>query len=181
MASVTVSKSASRRARRALRPPTGQWPLTRRIMAVNIFTVLVLAFGVIYLDTFRDKLSEERLRRTEREAQIGAIVANSLPPAERARGLAEIGHSTGSRIRLYGKDGRLIADSWALTGPTYRLRDPAQESWMKDAARALARLTLHTGTQQPFNVFSDNVHLKIRLVTGTLPGQDCVLLSMAYQ
>jgi two-component system sensor histidine kinase ChvG len=108
-------------------------------MAVNIFTVLVLAFGVIYLDTFRDKLSEERLRRTEREAQIGAIVANSLPPAERARGLAEIGHSTGSRIRLYGKDGRLIADSWALTGPTYRLRDPAQESWMKDAARALDR------------------------------------------
>jgi two-component system sensor histidine kinase ChvG len=40
---------------------------------------------------------------------------------------------------LFGADGRLIADSWTITGPTYRLRDPSKESWMKDAARALDR------------------------------------------
>jgi two-component system sensor histidine kinase ChvG len=106
---------------------------------VNILTVLILALGVIYLDAFRNKLSKERLHRTEREAQISAIIARSLPAAERPGALAAIAKSTGSRIRLYAPDGNLVADSWTITGPTYRLRDPSKESWMKDAARALDR------------------------------------------
>ena len=129
----------SGRRRHPARPWTGRWTLTWRILAVNILTVLILALGVIYLDAFRNKLSKERLHRTEREAQISAIVARSLPAAERPDALAEIAKSTGSRIRLYAPDGRLIADSWSITGPTYRLRDPSKESWMKDAARALDR------------------------------------------
>jgi two-component system sensor histidine kinase ChvG len=99
----------------------------------------MLALGVIYLDAFRNKLSKERIHRTEREAEITAIIARSLPPDQRPRALAAISKSTGSRIRLYGPDGGLVADSWTATGPTYRLRDPSQESWMKDAARALDR------------------------------------------
>jgi two-component system sensor histidine kinase ChvG len=106
---------------------------------VNILTVLILALGVIYLDAFRNKLSKERVHRTEREAQISAIIARSLPPEQRPQALAAIGKSTGSRIRLYGRDGRLVADSWTMTGPTYQLRDPSKESWLKDVARALDR------------------------------------------
>ena len=121
------------------RPWTARWTLTWRILAVNILTVLILALGVIYLDAFRHKLSKERIHRTEREAQITAIIARSLPPAQRPDALAAIGQSTGSRIRLYGADGRVVADSWTSTGPTYRLRDPAKERWMKDVARALDR------------------------------------------
>jgi len=101
--------------------------------------VLTLALGIIYLDAFRNKLSKERLQRTEREAEISAIIARSVPPGQRTQAIAAIGESTRSRIRLYGADGRLAADSWALTGPTYELRDPATESWMKDVARALDR------------------------------------------
>ncbi len=138
MASATVSKTSKRR-RRVPRPWNAGWTLTWRILAVNIFAVLILAFGVIYLDAFRNKLSEERVRRTEREAEISVIVARSLPPAQRAGALAAIGDTTRSRIRLYGRDGGLVADSWTSTGPTYHLRDPATESWMKDAARALDR------------------------------------------
>jgi two-component system sensor histidine kinase ChvG len=128
-----------RRRRRDARPWTARWTLTWRILAVNILTILILALGVIYLDAFRNKLSKERIHRTEREAQITAIIAGSLPPEKRPQALAAISKSTGSRIRLFGADGRLVADSWTITGPTYRLRDPRQESWMKDAARALDR------------------------------------------
>ena len=38
-----------------------------------------------------------------------------------------------------GADGELQLDSWRLTGPTYRLRDPATQKWTKDVARALDR------------------------------------------
>jgi len=128
-----------RRRRYSTRPWTARWTLTWRILAVNIFAVLILALGVIYLDAFRNKLSEERTDRFEREAMIAAIAARSVPQGQRAQALAEMARATRSRIRLYGSDGRLVADSWVLTGPTYRLRDPATESWMKDAARALDR------------------------------------------
>ncbi len=138
MASGTGLKT-SRRKRHPARPWTARWTLTWRILAVNLLTVLILALGVFYLDAFRNKLSKERIHRTEREAQITAIVARSLPPERRALALAAVGKSTRSRIRLYGPDGRLVADSWRVTGATYRLRDPAEESWMKDAARALDR------------------------------------------
>ena len=128
-----------RRRRRDARPWTARWTLTWRILAVNVLTILILALGVIYLDAFRNKLSRERVHRTEREAQITAIIANAIPPNQRPDALAAISKSTGSRIRLFAADGRLVADSWSITGPTYRLRDPSQESWMKDAARALDR------------------------------------------
>lgn len=121
------------------RPWTATWTLTWRILAVNIFAVLILALGVIYLDAFRNTLSKERVQRTEREAQIAAIVARSLPPDQQFEALAAVGQSTGSRIRIYGPDGQLVGDSWAMTGPTYELRDPATESWMKDMARVLDR------------------------------------------
>ncbi|MFL6744417.1 MAG: sensor N-terminal transmembrane domain-containing protein, partial [Sphingomicrobium sp.] len=141
MASATDSKiiKRPRRKRHTPRPWTARWTLTWRILAVNLLTVLIVAFGVIYLDAFRNKLSRERIHRTEREAQISAIVARSLPPGERARALAAIGDSTKSRIRLYDRNGHLVADSWSLTGPTYRLRDPNAEGWLKDAARAMDR------------------------------------------
>ncbi len=138
MASGT-SLTTSRRKRHPALPWTARWTLTWRILAVNILTVLILALGVIYLDAFRNKLSEERIHRTEREAQISGIIARSLPPPRRAQALAAIASSTRSRIRLYDASGRLVADSWSLTGPTYELRDPSKERWMKDAARALDR------------------------------------------
>jgi len=128
-----------RRRRRETRPWTARWTLTWRILAVNILTILILALGVIYLDAFRNKLSKERVHRTEREAQITAIIAGALPAEQRPQALAAISKSTGSRIRLFGPDGRLVADSWTTTGPTYLLRDPSKESWMKDAARGLDR------------------------------------------
>jgi two-component system sensor histidine kinase ChvG len=106
-----------RRRRHPARPWTARWTLTWRILAVNILTVLLLALGVIYLDTFRNKLSKERIHRTEREAQISAIVTRSIPPSARAATLAEIGKSTGSRIRLYAADGPWFPTAGSRPGP----------------------------------------------------------------
>lgn len=117
----------------------GQLPLTRRILAVNLLTIVLLALGVLYLDAFRNQLSEERSSLIIREAEMTAHVYAATPPAARNAVLLSLAKSTGSRIRIYGPDGALQADSWKVTGPTYTLRDPTTQKWNKDAARALDR------------------------------------------
>jgi two-component system sensor histidine kinase ChvG len=117
----------------------GQLPLTRRILAVNLLTIVLLAFGVLYLDAFRNQLSEERLTLIHREAEMTASVLAITPAAARDSVLLSLARSTGSRIRVYGSDGSLRSDSWKATGPTYTLRDPTTQKWNKDAARALDR------------------------------------------
>jgi two-component system sensor histidine kinase ChvG len=117
----------------------GQLPLTRRILAVNLLTIVLLACGVVYLDAFRNQLSEERLGLIHREAQMTASVYAATPADARNSVLVSLAKSTGSRIRIYGPDGALQADSWKVTGPTYTLRDPTTQKWNKDAARALDR------------------------------------------
>ncbi|MEO5611803.1 MAG: sensor N-terminal transmembrane domain-containing protein, partial [Sphingomicrobium sp.] len=118
---------------------SGRWTLTHRILAVNILTLVLIAFSIIYLDVFRNRLSKERVRQTRTEAVVTAAALNEIPLAARSPALAAIGNSTGGRIRLYGPGGRLVADSWQLSGPTYRLVDPETQGWKKDAARALDR------------------------------------------
>ena len=97
----------------------GQLPLTRRIFAVNLLTIVLLACGVLYLDAFRNQLSEERLGLIHREADMSASVLAATPPAARDSVLLSLARSTGSRIRLFGPDGSLRKDSWKATGPTY--------------------------------------------------------------
>ena len=118
---------------------SGRWNLTYRILAVNILTIVLLAAGIIYLDAFRNRLSKERARQVRIEATVAAIALSAVPETARQATLASITKATETRMRVYGKDGSLIADSWKSTGPTYELRDPATQRWNKDAARALDR------------------------------------------
>jgi two-component system sensor histidine kinase ChvG len=118
---------------------SGRWTLAHRILAVNVLTIALLALTVLYLDSYRNRLSKERIRQTRTEAEVTAAALANLPPPARERTLAVVARTTGSRMRLYGADGRLVADSWRLTGPTYALRDPDRQKWTKDVARALDR------------------------------------------
>jgi two-component system sensor histidine kinase ChvG len=112
------------------------WSLTARILAVNLFAVLMLAGGILYLDSFRERLIDQRLREVAIAAELQASALAAAPHATEP--LTErFGSATGARLRLYAADGTLALDSWRLTGPTYRLRDPALEPWRKDAARLL--------------------------------------------
>lgn len=114
-------------------------PLTRRILAVNLLTIVLLTCGVLYLDAFRNQLSEERVNLIRQEAEISASTIAAAPPASRPAIIEALARSSDSRVRLYGPDGRLMVDSWRVTGPTYTLRDPTTQKWNKDAARALDR------------------------------------------
>ena len=118
---------------------SGRWTLTYRILAVNILTLVLLAAGLFYLDAFRNRLSKERIRQTKHEAVVTAQALAAIPASASEATLANIGRSIGSRLRLYGPDGSLIADSWRVGGPTYELRDPTTQRWNKDAARAADR------------------------------------------
>ena len=118
---------------------SGRWSLAHRILALNVLTILLVALSTLYLDTFRNRLSKERARQNRIEATTAALALAHVPETRQPELLASISRSTGSRLRLYGPDGKLFADSWSATGPTYVLRDPATQKWTKDAARVLDR------------------------------------------
>lgn len=137
MASVTVSTSSEQ-------PDSsprwsGRWTLAHRILALNLLTVLLVALSTIYLDVFRNRLGKERMRQSRVEAVTTAQALTYVPTGEWPALLASVSKSSESRLRLYGQDGRLLIDSWRLTGPTYELRDPRTQEWHKNIARALDR------------------------------------------
>jgi two-component system, OmpR family, sensor histidine kinase ChvG len=118
---------------------SGRWTLAHRILALNLITVLLVGLSTLYLDVFRNHLSRERVRQTRIEATATGLAIDAAGPEDREAILATVTKSTGSRMRIYGSDGALVADSWHLTGPTYELKDPNTQKWTKDAARALDR------------------------------------------
>ena len=118
---------------------SGRWSLAHRILALNLITVLLVALSTLYLDVFRNRLAKERTRQTRIEATATALAIEAAGPEDREAILATVSKSTGSRMRLFAPDGRLLADSWHLTGPTFQLKDPATQGWAKSAARALDR------------------------------------------
>ncbi len=119
---------------------SGRWTLSYRILAVNVLSIVLIALAVVYLDAYRNRLETERLRQVAQEARIAATAMVAVPAAKREQLLADLSRSSQSRLRLYSPNGQLALDSWRITGPTYRLRDPATQGWNKDAARALDRL-----------------------------------------
>lgn len=119
---------------------SGRVSLTTRILAVNVFALAMLAGGFFYLDSYRARLIDQRLEQAAHDAQAIAMAIRGQPEAERVAMLVPFGSLTGARIRLYGADGRLLADSWRQTGPTYRLRDPRAEPWQRHVARFLDRV-----------------------------------------
>ena len=118
---------------------SGRWTLSYRILAVNIVTIVLIALAILFLDAYRNRLARERLRQVAVEAGMAASAIAAVSPAQRESLLGALSQQSRSRLRLYGPDGRLALDSWRVTGPTYRLRDPATQRWTKNVARALDR------------------------------------------
>jgi len=115
------------------------WRLSHRILGVNVIILAVLALALLFLDSFRNQLRDEREAQTRAVAEIVAATVPGLRPTEVPATLAEVGRRSGSRIRIYEPGGQRSFDSWSLTGPTYRLRDPRQQAWTKEFARFLDR------------------------------------------
>lgn len=116
---------------------SGRLSLTRRILAVNIFALALLAGGFFYLDSYRARLVDERREQAALQAELMVRAISITRREDRdalVQGFAKDGEA---RLRLYGPDGSLIADSWKRAPETYVLRDPTTESWQRHVARFL--------------------------------------------
>jgi two-component system, OmpR family, sensor histidine kinase ChvG len=115
------------------RPP-GQLSLTARILAVNVFALLLLAGGFFYLDSYRTQLIEERTDRIATEARLAAAAVGAADAEDLQPLLTRLGTADRIRLRLYRDSGAPI-DSWTGSTPTYVLRNPNEEPWQRHVAR----------------------------------------------
>ena len=100
--------------------------LTSRILFVHVLPLVLLGGGVLYLDSYRKQLLDERFKLALVEAQI---TAEALAGATRQRQealLIQIGKEQRLRIRVYGPAGELESDSFALADPSFDLPEPSE-------------------------------------------------------
>jgi two-component system sensor histidine kinase ChvG len=111
--------------------------LRQRILAVNVFAILILAGSLFYLDSFRGRLTQARIDQAQSEAVMISHMLSVLPNRAWHSALVRLGQDSGTRLRVYQRNGAKLADSWAGAPPTYELRNPADEPWYRGVARAL--------------------------------------------
>lgn len=116
---------------------SGRISLTRRILAVNIFALAMLAGGFFYLDSYRSRLIDSRLGQASREVRLIAEAVAGASPPSRASLVARLARDTGARIRLYDGRGATLADSRSLGVQNFVLRDPDRQGWRLQIARWL--------------------------------------------
>lgn len=97
--------------------------LSTRILAVNIIALVTLAGGILYLDSYRDKLVGQRRLQMIAQSQLMAQAINELvahtPPVSTTINRDVCAHwvarlQTGAappRVRLYDPYGKIIADT----------------------------------------------------------------------
>ncbi len=115
--------------------------LTQRILAVNIFAVVLLAAGLFFLDSYRSQLVEIRTEALQREANAIALALPLLGAGERDAFLVDSALALDGRIRLYGPDGIKTADSFALAPPNYDVQQIDSIPFRRAFAREVDRIT----------------------------------------
>ncbi len=116
---------------------SGQISLTRRILAVNIFALLLLAGGFFYLDSYRSRVVDNRVAQSGREARLIGEALAAVDPALRDPLVLRLASDTGSRIRLFDAGGGTVVDSRVLGLRNFVLMDPDKEDWDQTIARFL--------------------------------------------
>ncbi|WP_194743541.1 sensor histidine kinase [Thermaurantiacus tibetensis] len=118
---------------------SGRRSLALRILLVNLVALVGFAIGVFYLDSYRERLLATR--QAEMVAQ-GQIIAHLLAgePGREAERIARLALPRGTRVRLYGPDGALLADNWRDPAmPRFVLEDPTTAGFRRQSARTLDR------------------------------------------
>ena len=131
----------------------GRGSLTRRILAVNIMALALMAGSLFYLNNFRVRLIEERRAQAEGEAQIAAAAINAAPRRARQALIETLGRRSGDRLRLFDNTGRQLLDS-GDAGPRAAGSDGrADEPWDNEGARfidLLAERIVGANVPDPF-------------------------------
>ncbi len=111
--------------------------LTARILAVNLFALVLFAAGLFFLDTYRGRLVSERETQAARQAQLIAENFAYVTPTNQPKFLVRFAQTNNSRIRIYDASGKKVLDTFALAPATYVMRNPAKEPWAKKAAQVI--------------------------------------------
>jgi two-component system, OmpR family, sensor histidine kinase ChvG len=114
--------------------------LTSRILAVNLFVLILFGAGLFFLDTYRERLILERQSIAAQQIELFNL---SYPMAEEAyqkEYIRRFVSKTNTRIRIFDNAGNLMIDSFDITKPTYAIVDPDAEPFNKRAARTIDRL-----------------------------------------
>lgn len=119
---------------------SGRLSLTPRILAINVFALALLAGGFFYLDSYRTRIVDARLEQSARELQLLAIGLANAPADRHDSLIAAYARQTSDRVRRYAPDGRLVADSFTMDAPRYRLRSPDEEQLRRHVARFLDQM-----------------------------------------
>jgi two-component system sensor histidine kinase ChvG len=122
---------------------SARWSLTSRILAVNIFAVAMLAGSFAYLDSYRTRVSDERLEQAEDDAQMIGTALAAVAPEKRAALATRLASFEGERVRVYDAGGEPILDSWRNGPITYQLIDPETQPWQKHVARFMDKVFDH--------------------------------------
>lgn len=123
----------------ALRRYSNRLSLANRILAVNIFAILLLMGGLLFLDNFREHLFEERREDARETAALLARLSSSLDTPAFDEVTRAIGQRYEARIRFFDGRGTLIYDSFRTGEPAYVLRSAEDEDFIKDMTRLLDR------------------------------------------
>jgi len=124
-------------------------PLTRRILAVNLLAPVVLVGGLLYLDRYKQGLIRSELEGLATQAEMvaaavgeGALVEGEIDGlefnADTARQMVRrLAEPAKLRVRLFGADGELVADSRFRLGANgvvhvEMLPPPREPSWADD-------------------------------------------------
>ncbi len=114
--------------------------LTARILFVNLFAVVLVTAGLFFLDSYRERLVQERIGVA---AQQAAVVSKNLELIANKDLRAFISQTTaahGSRVRVYGASGKKRLDSFDLAPPQYRIMAPSEQNWQQRGAATLDRV-----------------------------------------
>ncbi len=114
--------------------------LSARILAVNLFVVILLGAGLFFLDSYRTRLIAERENAAKIQVEFIATSLGLVGAEGRTKFIAAFAAHHQSRIRIYTKDGMKLTDSFDLASPTYDMRSIDNEPWRKIAARAIDRM-----------------------------------------
>ena len=129
---------------------SGQISLTRRILAVNIFALLLLAGGFFYLDSYRSRIVDARVAQASREARLIGEALAMVRADQRDALVMRLAEDTKARLRIFAVDGRMVVDSRALGVRNAILLDPDKQAWDQTVARFLdAGIDTVVGASRP--------------------------------
>lgn len=125
-------------------------PLTARILAVNLFALLMLGGGILYLDQFRVRLIEQRSEELQTQAllmsrglsELAVRVPEDprLDPEQTAALIAEMAEATPVRIQVVDPAGVVLMDTNWLPGREVVITQ-LKPGWRRRVALWLDRMT----------------------------------------